>query len=110
MQINYYTHDHKSRYMLEQGDLIFYWVLLCVGIGSLLSNITAGFITEIYGFHVGFISLSFIAAIGLVTYTFTLQETRLLSGKLLVILLMFEFNYISLPVWIDMRYNPMIRI
>ena len=54
---------------------------LCVGIGSSLSNIIAGFITKIYGFHVGFISLSFIAAIGLVTYAFILQETRGLKGK-----------------------------
>ncbi|WP_415072240.1 MFS transporter [Legionella sp.] len=49
--------------------------------GSSLSNIIVGFITKIYGFHVGFISLSFIAVIGLVTYTFTLQETRALSDK-----------------------------
>lgn len=54
---------------------------LCVGIGSSLSNIIAGFITKIYGFQVGFISLSFIAAIGLFTYTFALQETKALSDK-----------------------------
>ncbi|CDZ76656.1 Metal-tetracycline/H(+) antiporter [Legionella massiliensis] len=54
---------------------------LCVGIGSSLSNIIAGFITKIYGFHVGFISLSVIATIGLFTYTFALQETRVLSDK-----------------------------
>ncbi|WP_392538012.1 MFS transporter [Legionella sp. 227] len=54
---------------------------LCVGIGSSLSNIIAGFIAKIYGFHVGFISLSFIAAIGLILYTFTMPETRTLSDK-----------------------------
>lgn len=54
---------------------------LCVGIGSSLSNIIAGFITKIYGFQVGFISLSLIAAIGLFTCTFALQETKALSDK-----------------------------
>ncbi|WP_392538994.1 hypothetical protein [Legionella sp. 227] len=54
---------------------------LCAGIGSSLSNIIAGFIAKIYGFHVGFISLSFIAAIGLILYTFTMPETRTLSDK-----------------------------
>jgi MFS family permease len=49
---------------------------LCVGIGSSLSNIIAGFITKAYGFHVGFISLAFMATIGLFTYAFALQETK----------------------------------
>lgn len=50
---------------------------LCVGIGSSLSNIIAGFITKAYGFHVGFISLAFMATIELFTYVFALQETKL---------------------------------
>ena len=54
---------------------------LCVGIGSSLSNIIAGFIAKSYGFHVGFISLSFIAAMGLILYTFTMQETRALHDN-----------------------------
>ncbi|MBN9230018.1 MAG: MFS transporter [Legionella sp.] len=49
---------------------------LCVGLGSSLSNIIAGFITKMYGFQVGFISLSFIAFIGLVIYSFALKETH----------------------------------
>lgn len=49
---------------------------LCVGIGSSLSNIIAGFITKAYGFHLGFISLAFMATIGLFTYAFALQETK----------------------------------
>ncbi|WP_298623937.1 MFS transporter [uncultured Legionella sp.] len=54
---------------------------LCVGIGSSLSNIIAGFITKTYGFQVGFISLSVMATVGLFTFTFTLQETKALSDK-----------------------------
>lgn len=54
---------------------------LCVGIGSSLSNIIAGFIAKSYGFHVGFISLSFVAAMGLILYTFTMQETKALRDN-----------------------------
>ncbi|CEG58330.1 MFS transporter [Legionella fallonii] len=54
---------------------------LCVGIGSSLSNIIAGFITKTYGFHVGFISLAFMATIGVFTYAFALQETKKISTE-----------------------------
>ncbi len=53
---------------------------LCAGIGSSLSNIIAGFITKIYGFNMGFISLAFIAAIGLFTYIIFLPETKKVSN------------------------------
>lgn len=52
---------------------------LCVGIGSSLSNIIAGFITKNYGFHAGFIALAFMATIGLCAYAFVLQETKLVK-------------------------------
>jgi MFS family permease len=48
---------------------------LCVGIGSSISNIAAGFITKIYGFHIGFISLASVAVIALLIYAFILPET-----------------------------------
>lgn len=53
---------------------------LCIGIGSSASNLVAGYITKIYGFPVGFISLGCVAMIGLLAYTFLLPETKRLKA------------------------------
>lgn len=49
---------------------------LCLGVGSSFSNIAAGFVTKVYGFHMGFLFLASIATAGLFIYTLVLQETR----------------------------------
>jgi MFS family permease len=49
---------------------------MCIGLGSALSNITAGFITKLYGFKFGFFSLALIALIGFFIYLFLLKETK----------------------------------
>ncbi len=49
---------------------------LCIGIGSSISNIVAGFVTKIYGFYIGFILLAMIAVAGLFLYAFALPETK----------------------------------
>jgi MFS family permease len=49
---------------------------LCLGIGSAMSNIIAGYITKIYGFQMGFIFLACAAAVGFIIYMFLLPETR----------------------------------
>ena len=49
---------------------------LCLGLGSSISNIVAGWITSLYGFQVGFLLLASVAAAGLLVYAFVLPETK----------------------------------
>ncbi len=49
---------------------------LCVGIGASISNVTGGFITKIYCYYIGFISLASIAIIGILLFWFLLPETK----------------------------------
>lgn len=49
---------------------------LCVGLGSSMSNIVAGFVATIYGFYTGFAFLALIAIAGLFIYAFALPETK----------------------------------
>lgn len=49
---------------------------MCVGLGSSLSNLLAGFLTKTYGFHIGFFSLSIIGFIGFFICLFAFPETK----------------------------------
>ncbi|MBN9226632.1 MULTISPECIES: MFS transporter [Legionella] len=49
---------------------------LCVGVGSSISNLVAGYITSVYGFFIGFLSLAFVASVGLLIFGFILRETK----------------------------------
>jgi MFS family permease len=53
---------------------------LCVGVGAGLSNLTAGFVVEWYGYPIGFLYLAVIAAIALAFFAAFMPETARRSG------------------------------
>jgi MFS family permease len=55
-------------------------IALCTSIGAGMSNLLGGFIAKQYGFSGGFITLAFIAIIGLSFYGFFMPETKTYEG------------------------------
>jgi MFS family permease len=64
-----------GRFNLAQG-----LVALCVGIGAGLSNLTAGFVVQWYGYPIGFIYLAAIAIVALGFFALLMPETRSAQG------------------------------
>jgi sugar phosphate permease len=61
-----------GRFNLAQG-----LVALCVGIGAGLSNLTAGFVVQWYGYSAGFLYLAAIALVALAFFVILMPETEI---------------------------------
>jgi predicted MFS family arabinose efflux permease len=64
-----------GRFNLAQGLMA-----LCVGVGAGLSNLTAGFVVQWYGYPIGFLYLAVVAAIALAFFAAFMPETTRRRG------------------------------
>jgi hypothetical protein len=60
-----------GRYNVSLGAIVTAW-----GLGASLSNVVAGWIVVVFGYHAAFISLGVIAAVGFALYLLAVPETR----------------------------------
>ena len=65
-----------GRFNLVQGALA-----AATGIGAALSNLITGFVVEAAGYNAGFLTLTAIAMMALVFFSFAVPETRPLAGE-----------------------------